>query len=140
MKKTVQNGAKPSGPAPPEAAGDEIIQHKYQHTADEKQFMTEEVLRDTNKAEDIEAELKEYVKEKKDEIAVLRMNAKKNRTFLRNGFELRDRDCWIIPDAENGQMNYVDKETDEVLWTRRMIPEEKKLYPKTVLRKVSGEE
>lgn len=113
---------------PPGAEALDTIMHKCSFSQEEKDKMTEKVLKDLNKIDRLEEEKKSFVDEKNSEIKNIKLESGSTRKNLELGFELLERECWLFPDQVNKVMNYTDCETNEVLWSRPLHPSERQLF------------
>ena len=109
------------------AVGTETIPNKRTFSPEEKDAMR---LAHTDKMILMDAHQEELDAFKKDKGALIKnlaADAKKERKLLKDGFEYQNRECFLIPNHESGKMEYVDAETQEVLFERKLTPDEKQL-------------
>lgn len=112
---------------PPGAVGHETIPHKYQFTDNELREKQISVIKNLNKIDSIDKEIKEFVDPKKHDIKMLGLQTASIRNELNMGFEMQERDCFLVPNHESGKMQYIDVETNEVLWERPLMSNERQL-------------
>lgn len=66
-------------------------------------------------------------KEFSAKIKVLKSELKTTITELRLGYKTEIRAVFMVPDFDDGTMNFYDKDTSELLDFRKLLPEEKQL-------------
>lgn len=109
------------------AAGTETIPNKRFFTPEEKEQMR---IEHTDKLIELDAheqEIKDLKDSKSPVIKELKTTTKKTRNLLRAGFEYQNRECYLVPNHESGKMEYIDTETSELLFERKLLPAEKQL-------------
>ena len=75
---------------------------KYEFTPKEKRDLSEEMARKTLEREDVEIQKKSAMASFKDKIEKLNLEIRQCATKVRDGFEMKDVECEVIRDYENG--------------------------------------
>lgn len=57
----------------------------------------------------------------------LKLESSALRKLIRDGFTEEQRDCYLMPNYTSGNMEYTDVKTGELLFERRLRPEERQL-------------
>lgn len=120
---------------PADALGKETIQHRHQYTAEELAAKKEEVISILNQIEKREKEMKDFCDPLKHQNKLKTQELMEVRTSINVGFQMEERECFLIPDFTNKSIQYLSVDTNELLWERPMRPDERQ-YAMADLRKV----
>ena len=116
------------------AVGFETIPYRKQISEEEIQKMQHDhtvKLLDSDKKE---TELKAINDEKRGVIKTLREEAKVLRNLIATKAVTMDVEAALVPDHDTGFMNYVNMENDEIVYSRRLTPDEKQLRENRLLK------
>lgn len=114
-----------------EAVAVETIPHKYKFSDDEIQDMRKEHTDVIIEEEIILDEIKAFREERKLPLKNLKEQSKKLRKHIKNGYEIRDVECSLVPNFETGMMQYISNDTQEIIIERKLQPNEKQYRIKT---------
>ena len=99
------------------------IRHNF--TDDEMAALREEFTDTSLRRADEELAFAPIRKEWKDRIGVLQMQIDERAMSLRNRFEEHDVECALVPNFDNGMMEFWDLATGAKVDERRLRPDEK---------------
>ena len=120
------------------SVGKETIPYRKQFTAEEIEKMQGDHLRALIAADRLAAELKAIKEVKQAEINELIAGANETRIQVNAGHIILIVEAFLIPNHETGMMEYMNSETDEVIFSRRLTPDEKQIRMNS-LRVANGE-
>ena len=112
---------------PPNAVGIETLPFKYQFTPEEREKMrldhTDKMIEcdfQKNELKKVKEEFGRKIKKSDTETFEIRKK-------LSLGFEFQNRPCYLMPDQELGKMQYVCIDSGEILFERKLTPDERQL-------------
>lgn len=109
------------------SVGKETIPHRKVFSPEEIEKMQGEHTRKLLDADKKCAELKALKAVKQGEIKDIYESALVLRNEIAAGSKAINVECYLVPDFDKGMMNYVDADKDEVVFSRRLTPDERQL-------------
>lgn len=106
-----------------------------------RQFLEPEVLNDmrtgfvaqSQSIADLEEEFKKEKAKYKKAIDDKKLEFALNRKILVQGYEDKEMDCALVPDFTAKKMEYVDVDSGEVVYSRKLRPDERQLTLKKAI-------
>jgi hypothetical protein len=109
------------------AVGTEAIDYRYDFTKEEIESIRAEHTDKMIEQEIIEDEIKAFRDERAPKIKTLKASGREMRKKIRTGYETRNEQCHLVPDFENSVMQYFSIATGDLVFSRKLRPNEKNL-------------